>query len=245
LCSVATSSRADVTNTINTGAKLETLINVLDPIFDTTSAPVAASPVGRDGSQQLTHVGFGPNAFQTTGFVVPVTDTNAYPIAGIQATVANATADFVRAGGKFGGQMPLVGFNKVCLLAACSIAVANVTVPIDVVGAGGTVYASGTAGVNVTVVGAPWTQGTAAIGTVTKMGNAGAGTQMNVSAANISNVISLVSPVFVSTNIAASPVVPVWSTLDFTLTSVPEPGTLAAFGVAIVSLVTVGFARRR
>ena len=39
--------------------------------------------------------------------------------------------------------------------------------------------------------------------------------------------------------------VPVWGVLNLTLQSAPEPGTLAAFGVAIVSLVAVGFARRR
>ena len=243
VCGIATSSRAALTTNTITQGQLETVINVLDPIFDTLTAPISAGAT-RDGAAQLTHVTFGPSAFQTTGFVVPVTDPGAYPIAGIGATVANGTASFTRVNGKFGGSMPLVGVNKVCLFQTCSIAVANLSVPISVVGQGGTAAVTGA--VNLTVIGAPWTQGTASIGTVTRMGNAGAATQMTISASNISNVISLVSPVFVSTNIAASAVVPVWSTLDFTLTSTaPEPGTLAAFGAAIVSLVAVGLRRRR
>lgn len=239
----ATSSRAGlITEPTITQGLLQTVINNLDPIADTLTAPVAATVATRDGTNQLTAVGFASQVFQTTGVLVPVTDTGAFPIAGILATVANAAASFQRAEGKFSGVMPLIGVNKVCLFGTCSAAVANLEVPISVVGEGGAAAAS--AAVNLTVIGAPWTQGTAAIGTISIMGNAGEDTQ--ATATNYTNVISLVTPIFVSTNIAASAVVPVFGSLEFTLVApAPEPGTIAAFGAAIVSLLAVGFARRR
>jgi hypothetical protein len=238
----ATSSHAGLGEaTILQGATLQTLINNLDPISATLEAPVAATS-SRDGTSQLTGVGFAAQVFATTGVLVPVTDPSAFPIAGILATVANEAAEFDRVGGKFAGQMGLIGVNKVCLFGTCEAAVTNLSVPISVVGVGGAAAAS--AAVNLTVVGAPWTQGTAAVGTITVMGNAGADTQMT-NGTSISNVVSLVTPIFVSTNIAASAVVPVFGNLNFTLVSAPEPGTVAAFGAAIVSLLAVGFARSR
>ena len=240
---VATTSRAEPTNTITEGT-LQTLINALDPIYDTLTAPVAAT-VTRDGSDVLQAVGFpGERVLDQRLPRAGDRSRGAYPIAGIQATVANQTANFARSGGKIGGTMPLSGVNKVCLFQSCSIAIANLSVPISVVGLGGSAFATGA--VNLTVKGAPWTQGTASIGTVTKMGNAAATTQMATTMGGISNTISLVTPIFVSTNIGASAVVPVWGFLDFKLvSSAPEPGTIAALGAAIVSLVSVGFVRRR
>lgn len=238
----ATSSHAGLGPDTITEGSLQTVINNLDPIADTLTAPVAATSAVRDGSGQLIEVGFAAQVFQTTGVLVPVTDPAAFPIAGIQATVANDVAAFDRVGTKFIGVMPLIGVNKVCLFGTCSAAVTNLSVPISVVGEGGAATVTGA--VNLTVVGAPWTQGTAAVGTITQMGNAGADTQMS-DLVSIENSISLVTPIFVSTNIAASAVVPVFGQLDFTLVSTPEPGSIAAFGAAIVSLLAVGFARRR
>jgi hypothetical protein len=246
LCCVATSSDAALTNSIPEGT-LSTVVSTLDPIATTLTTPVTNPTASRNGSNLLTAVGFGASVFQTTGVLLPVTDTGAFPIAGILATVANGPAAFNRGfnvtkPNNLGGVMPLVGVNKVCLFGTCSAAVANLSVPISVVGQGGAAAVSNA--VNLTVLGAPWTQGTAAIGTITKMGNAGASTQMAVGS-GFSNVVSLVTPIFVSTNIAASSVVPGFGQLDFKLVSSPEPGTLVGFGAAIVSLVAVGFARRR
>jgi hypothetical protein len=72
-------------------------------------------------------------------------------------------------------------------------------------------------------------------------GNAGGVTQTTMGTAH-KNVIELVTPVFVSTNLGASSVVAVYGSLGFT---VPEPGTIAALGAAFISLVAVGVARRR
>lgn len=228
-----------------TEGSLQTSINNLDPIEALLNAPVAASPYSRDGSGQLTLIGFAAQAFATTSVVVPVTDAGAFPIAGIQATVANDDASFAREDGKFGGIMPLIGVNKVCLFAACTSAVSNLSVPVSVVGLGGAAAVTGA--VNLTVIGAPWTQGTAAVGTISIMGNAGGATQMlNEAETQYTNEISLVTPIFVSTNIGASAVVPVFGRLNFTVAApAPEPGTIAAFGAAIISLLAVGFARRR
>jgi hypothetical protein len=226
-----------------TNGLLQTVINNLDPIQAVQTGSVVPT-VSRDGSGLLTQVGFGGQVFQATGVLVPVTDPGAFPIAGIVATVANDPAAFVRANNKIGGQMPLAGVNKVCLFGTCtSGAISNLEVPISVVGKGGTATAAGA--VNLTVIGAPWTQATAAVGTITQMGNAGEITQTTMGETRV-NTIELVTPIFVSTNIAASAVVPVFGTLSFTITSTaPEPGTVAALGGAIIALLGVGFARRR
>ena len=245
LFGVATPSRAVLTSTMEMGSKLTTLINVLDPVEAVLAAPVAAT-VSRDGTGLLTHVDFASDVFSVVNFLVPVTDPMALPIVGVIATIANDVPDFNRApSGKIGGLMPLMGVNKVCLFGpSCSAAGANLAVPISVVGKGG--FATAMGQVNVTVVGAPWTQGTAAIGTITMMGNAANPTQMGTTMVGFTNDIQLVTPVFVSTNIPASAVVPVWGLLNFTIKSAaPEPGTIAAFGAAFISLVAVGVARRR
>lgn len=239
---VATPSRADITSSMFPGA-LQTVINNLDPISATLASPVVPT-VSRDGTNQLTQIDFDANVFAATQIFVPVTDPGVFPIAGIVATIANNVADFARANGAFGGQMPLIGVNKVCLFGTCSAAVSNLSVPISVVGKGGNAFA--TAAVNLTVVGAPWTQGTAAVGAITQKGNAGGVTQMAAGISTFTNEIELVTPIFVSTNIGASAVVPVFGGLNFTITSTaPEPGTIAAFGAALVTLVGVGLARRR
>lgn len=239
---VATPSRAALTSEMFPGT-LETVINNLDPIAATLATAVEVT-ASRDGTNQLTQIGFNADLFAATQIFVPVTDPGVFPIAGIVATFSNDVADFIRADGKFAGQMPLIGVNKVCLFGTCSAAVSNLSVPISVVGKGGNAFA--TAAVNLTVVGAPWTQGTAAIGAITRKGNAGGVTQMAAGMSTFTNDIELVTPIFVSTNIGASAIVPVFGGLNFMITSTaPEPGTIAAIGAAMVTLVGVGLARRR
>lgn len=217
-------------------------VNVLDPIV-LPQSPQSVVPTSLSRvNNELTAIAFQENLFATAGFVVPVTDPGAFPIAGLQATAMNAAAAFETAAGVLGGQMGLIGTNKVCLFGACSTAVSNLNVPLDPVGVGGPAFATGA--VNLTVVGAPWTAGTAAIGTVTRMGGTAAATQNG--GATIANDVTLVTPVFVSTNIGASAVVPVWGTLNFTVTtSSPEPGTIAGLGAAIAALTAMGLARRK
>jgi hypothetical protein len=203
------------------------------------------APVGITGSGTATVNASGPGGhiaslslaggtFATTGFVLPVTDPGAAPIKGVQVTVSNQPGVF--AGAPLGGLMGLSGSTKVCLFGPCSAAVANISVPLNVVGIGGAAFV--TAAVNLTVVGAPWTTGTVAIGTLTAMG--GAAPASNTGAA--SGTVSLVTPIFVSTNIGASAVVPVFGILN--LHFVPEPGTLVLLGSGIAGLVAFGRSSR-
>ena len=96
----------------------------------------------------------------------------------------------------------------------------------------------------VTVLGAPWTTQTVAIGSITRMATGNTAMSQNAGA-TVTNNIQLVTPIFVSTNIPASAVVPAFGTLQLTLTTTPEPGTIAAVGAAIAALVSVGVSRRK
>lgn len=241
-----------------TGAELQVSVGTtLPPIVIPQSGSVTPG-VSRNSASVLTGISIPtpPPIVATAGQVIPVTDPGAAPIKGIQATAANGAGSFSGTpNAVFGGQMPLVGVNKVCLFLSCSIATANIEVPISVVGLGGATAVTGA--VNLTVIGAPWTTMTAAVGTITIMGGVnltpeggqgsqqiipGNGTQMTV------DNVSLVTPVFVSTNIGASAVVPVFGVFNFVITTTrdtPEPAAIAALGASIAALVTVGVSRRR
>lgn len=189
---------------------------------------------GSGGGGHINTLNLAGGTFATSAYVLPITDPAAAPIKGLQVTVSNAPGTFV--GATLAGPMPLVGVTKVCLFLPCSVAISNLAVPLSVVGAGGAAFV--TAAVNLTVVGAPWTTGTVAIGTVTAMGG-GAPSSATGAA---SGTVSLVTPVFVSTNIPASAVVPVFGILS--LHFVPEPGTLVLLGSGIAGLVAFGRSSR-
>jgi hypothetical protein len=204
--------------------------------------PGAGSAVinGSGGTGHLTSLGVPASPFAISGFVLPVTDPGVFPIAGVQVTAHNATGAFGGfGGGGFGGPMPINGTAKVCLYGACSSSanISNLTVPLTVVGLGGVTTVKGA--VNLTVIGAPWTTGTAAIGTITVMG--GVAPLSNTGAA--SGSITLVTPIFISTNIGAFSVVPAFGILS--LHFVPEPGTLVLLGSGIAGLVAFGRSRAR
>jgi hypothetical protein len=208
---------------------------------NTVPAPGAGTATvnGSGAAGHLTGLAIPAGAFAVNAFVLPVTDPAAAPIGGLKVTVANAAGNFAGVGGSgFGGQMPLNGTTKVCLFGPCSAPAANISVPLNVIGgpAGGAVAVG--AFVNVTVVGAPWTTGTAAVGTVTVMG--GVSPLSNTGAP--SGLVTLVTPIFISTNIPASAVVPGFGFVN--LHFVPEPGTLVLLGSGIAGLVAFGRSRR-
>jgi len=231
-----------------TGA-LTIKLATLDPI-NVTGTGVAtvngANPLGH-----LTGLQFPTSPFATAALLIPVTDPAASPIKGVILTAHNGAANFGAGGGgvgigngtpanKFGGQMPIQGFAKVCLFGTCgsSLNAANLNIPLSVVGVGGFTQVVGA--VNLTVIGAPWTTGTAAVGTITAMG--GAAPASNTGAG--SGTVQLVTPIFISTNIAgASAVVPAFGILS--LHFVPEPGTLMLLGSGIAGLVAFGRSRVR
>jgi hypothetical protein len=180
----------------------------LDPIAKTAASTAIAATDG-DHIQSLA---LAANAFALDQVVVPVTDPGAFPIAGLQATLANGVGTFAETGGGgFGGVMPLSGVVKVCLFGTCQSAISNIDVPVSVVGSGGSVTRTGV--INLTVGGAPWTTGTAAVGLTTNHGGRGGPLSLPSSTAAADGQLNLVTPVFVSTNIAASSVVPVFGFL--------------------------------
>jgi hypothetical protein len=212
-------------------------LSTLDPVLIDGSGSVTVNGAGAAG--HLTALELPASPFATTALVLPVTNPDSFPIAGVQITAHNAGGSFTGSGGAgFGGQMPINGFSKVCLFGPCSAAVSNLNVPLDVVGQGGVVLV--TDAVNLTVIGAPWTTGTAAVGEFTQMGSVAPASNTGAGEGSV----TLVTPIFISTNIGASSVVPGFGILSLTLQS-PEPGTIAAFGAAFVALVAVGLSRRR
>lgn len=189
-------------------------------------------------------------AFVVTGLTTPVTDPSVFPIAGLQVTASNATGDFAEtAMGKVRGVMPIDGVSKVCLFSntGCSAALANVSVPLSVIGFGGQVAATGA--VNLTVQGAPWTTGFTAIvppfgSALTRMGFAHGPASNTSSAATEGGSIQLVTPIVVWTNITiAQPSIFGFATM--TLHFVPEPTTALLVGGGIALLTATGLRTRR
>ena len=209
----------------------------LDPVVIDGSGTAIVNGAGAAG--HLTALQVPASPFATNGFVLPVTDPVVFPIAGVQLTAHNAVGNFAGSGGAgFNGEMPINGAAKICLFGTCSAAVSNLSVPLTVVGGpGGSALVTGA--VNLTVIGAPWTTGTAAVGVNTLMG--GVNPASNTGAP--SGTVTLVTPIFVSTNIGASAIVPGFGIL--TLHFVPEPGTLMLLGSGIAGLVAFGRSRVR
>lgn len=128
---------------------------------------------------------------------VPITDPLAFPIVSIFGAGANQAGVFERpaSGEAIGGAVALAGFAKVCLYAACTEnPVANVTVPLSLIGRDASGHATGP--VNLTVIGAPWTTGDLPPPN-SVMGGASA------DADSVS--LNLVTPIFISSNLAAFP----------------------------------------
>jgi PEP-CTERM motif-containing protein len=195
-------------------------------------ADVAAS------GTHLTGLAIGAGAFQASGLTVSITTPAAAPVRGIQITAQNGAGSFARPGG---GAMPLLGTARACLFGACPNAIANLLVPLSVVGAGGTVTAQGP--VNVTVVGAPWTTGTAVVGSATAMGFA-RGPAQSSSTAQASGEIQLVTPIRILTDLPGDAAeLSAFGVL--TLHFVPEPTTVALVGGGLLATALAGRRKRR
>jgi hypothetical protein len=172
------------------------------------------------------------------GTRITVRNTMATPFSALQLTVHNGAGVF--AGAPLNGVMALGGNLRVCLFATCGAFPANLRVPLSVVGVGG--FHSIANAVNETVVGAPWTVGMAAVGTITQMGFQHGPASLASSTASASGQVRLVTPIFVSTNIAAISVLSAFGIM--TLHYVPEPGTLLLLCTGIAGLVLFGRTKR-
>jgi hypothetical protein len=224
--------------------QLSIQLSTLDPVGVPGGGTAVVNAAG--GGDHLTSLAVPKGAFTTAGFILPVTDPGAAPIMGVQVTASNQTGTFTGSGGfGLGGFLQLKGFSKVCLFRACNDGpIANVSVPLDPVGAGGSTQVS--ALVNVTVQGAPWTTATqnAGFGATITMGSVQGPNGLTSSTAQTSGKITLVTPIFISTSIAASATVPGFGLLQLTFAT-PEPQTLALGGAAVATLVGLGWWRRR
>jgi hypothetical protein len=234
-----------------TQARAETLpfTGTLSLTFTFLPAPPVqgsgVATVGDSGGSHLISFGLPASAFSIAGAVAPVTDPAAAPIKGLQLSVHNDVGAF--SGGPLGGIMPLSGLMRVCALRACSntVSVANLSVPLSVVGVGGYVTVpppSGTATVRVTVQGAPWTAGVAAVGTITKQGFEHGPASATSSAAQASGAVRLVTPIFIAADYPGFNYLPSFATLDIHF--VPEPSTLLLLGGGIAGLVMLGRLKR-
>jgi hypothetical protein len=220
---------------------LSVVVGTLDPISAAGAGFASVEPRPGDPNHLAT-LGLGADVFGATGIVVPVTDPVAFPIGGVVGTLHNAAGSFAEdAGGRLGGALSLPGTVRVCLFGPCSAATANLTVPLGVIGQGGATTVTGA--VNLTVVGAPWTTATAAVGSLTARGFAVGPHGAASSTLQTSGSLRLVTPIFLSTNIGAEAVVPAFAFLD--LRFVPEPGTTALLVAGITSLLSVAALRRR
>jgi hypothetical protein len=196
------------------------------------------------GSGRIVRLALAGGEIATAGLVF--TPTPATPgIRGVQFTASNGTGSVTSLGTTMspplGGVIPIFGIAKVCLFAPCSAAIGNLTVPLNVVGAGGITHAATASNnVGVTVVGAPWTTGAAAVGTISAMGFVHGPHSLPSTAGNPSGQVLLVTPVFVSTNLTG----PGYGFATLALHFVPEPGTFMLLGLGVAGLVAMGLRRR-
>ena len=157
---------------------------------------------------------------------------------------AGSFAGLSNSANNLAGTMPLSGVALICFLGTCpGFPANNIVVPLSVVGQGGTATAAGVAGQKFTAIGAPWLKNTAAVGTRTIMGFAhGPASATQSTTAQPGGVLSLVTPVFVSTSLPAGfAVLATFSRV--TLLFVPEPSTLLLLGSGVLALFALG--RRR
>jgi hypothetical protein len=207
-------------------------------LFSSTGTGVASVvPAGPSG--QIAALGLPGGTFALTG-TKPITSsqiTGNFPLYSVAVSAGNGAAAL----GPTGGVMPLLGTAKICLFASCANPPANVSIPLSVIGAGGT--ASFPGAVAVTVLGAPWTVGSITLTRDLATGMAagfahGPGSATSSLALN-SGVLSLVTPIHISTDITPF----AESTLAFarlTLHFVPEPATAFFVVVGAVGLAALG-----
>jgi len=203
-----------------------------------TASGSGVATVVRTGSGQLQSLALAGGTFSIGGTFHIGDDPADFPLYSIAAiSVGNGAASF----GPSGGTMPLAGALRICLFSACATPTAAFSVPLSVVGVGGSATAT-SQGVSVTVLGAPWTAGAVTVdvlgrGPMQFSGFAHGPASVPSSVALASGTLQLVTPVYVSTSVAAFPVFDL-GVARLTLHFVPEPGSLllVAGGLGVLAL---------
>jgi hypothetical protein len=194
--------------------------------FEVSAAGTADATLtagGRIGSLAL-----AGGTFALHGAGIVYNYTTFQPLSSVTVDAGNGAGSF----GPSGGVMPLTGFLKMCLFSGCSAPPANITVPLSVVGAGGTATFPGA--VQVTVLGAAWTTGTITAGFV----------PTPVAGQSSPGLLQLVTPIYVSTDFAAGPVID-FGYARLTLQYVPEPTAALLVALGAGGLAVAARARRR
>jgi hypothetical protein len=209
------------------------------PSFGTTAS--FSVTVNATAGGEITEVTVPASVFATTGLLVSVTDPIAAPIEGLLITLHNAAGLFEKPFALVHGPMQIGGIARVCLFAACDhpMVPANLSVPLDVIGAAPYATAFEASAVNLTVSGAPWNTFSATFATGTIHGPASQTSTVTVPG----GVIRLVTPIFISTSIPSIASVAAVGILD--LHVVPEPRALLLVGAGLVALAAGVRAQRR
>ncbi len=200
---------------------------------------------GSGGGGHLATLSFGTaDAFAGKTAQV-VTDPAAFPIISSVLAVENGAGRLTRpGGGALGGALPLHGVYRLCQFASCDAPppVANISIPLSVVGSGGSAT-GGLTFINFTVLGAPWTTGAATTlspGSEALTGFAHGPASGTSNTALPSGVLQLVTPFPIWTNIRPEPTL---GSATLTLHFLPEPTTALLLTIAAAALAAAG--RRR
>jgi hypothetical protein len=222
-------------------ANLQLDLATLSPFL--SGSGVATAP----SSDPLSGLALPSDLVVTSALVIPITDPAAAPLQGYELTVRNGAGSFAPSAGVFGGVMPLIGSIRVCLFAPCPVAVANLTVPLTVIGAGGAATRPAPGLASLTVTGAPWTTGTVMLpfgigGPDTIMGYAHGPASATSSTAQPGGSLQLVTPFTFMTSFQADG--PTRGFAALTLHFVPEASSALLLAGGIALLGGIG-ARRR
>jgi hypothetical protein len=252
ILAAASASNATVHNFRGT---LQLQLGQLPPVVATGGA--AATLNSSAGLGPLTTLGLN-GGITGTGKVF-ITDPNAAPLLELRGTMtlgAGALAPIVGGGPLTQNTLPVQGVFKMCIIFGGCIS--YIPIPLTAggtrgVGLGGLLTVNGYgAGIQISVIGAPWTIATAVItgiptanggfSTSTAQGWAHGPASGTSSTANHGGVVQLVTPTITMTTLGTGTLTPLFGIL--TIHFVPEPGTFLLFGSGVVGLAVFGRRRR-